>query len=160
MKLRYIAIMFLLVLPIVVSQNYTCLDNTTLRISEHIEWNGETQTLYRDRVCTYGCDLTQNQCYQGSVLNVMTITIITLFGIFLGFIRKDPIMNVIGSLMFIIFGIFMWVQGVVLNIGGYGYTDYVTKNIITQLVAISFIGFAIYKIARVMLKFYRTTEGD
>jgi hypothetical protein len=134
-----------------------CLDNETLVQT----WNINGLSYIATAVCPYGCDILHHQCFQGSILNIIILSLLVIFGIFLTFVRKDPILNILGSMLFIMFGMFLYLQGVVLpTCCPVTMTGYIVKNYVTQLIALIFIGFALYKLFRTMIKFYRATTED
>ncbi len=138
--------------------NQTCIANDTLRVYNTYTMNiqdpscptctGLNSTKFVDLHCAYGCDAAGNpaQCLTGSPFNIFIFLIMSGLGMYLMFGRKDPIINIIGALIFIVGGAFTMIYGIDLSLL-FGMTSIMIKNIATFLMGLVFVGLGIYRIA-------------
>jgi hypothetical protein len=105
-------------------------------------------TKFVDYVCSNGCDATANpaQCVASSPFNIFIFLIMGGLGLYLMFGRKDPIINIIGALIFVVAGAFTMIYGIDLSLL-FGMTSVMIKNIATMLMGLVFVGLGIYRIA-------------
>ena len=138
--------------------NQTCIANDTLRVYHRYQMEiqdaacptctGVNSTKFVDLHCAYGCDSTSNpaQCIASSPFNFVIFLVMTGLGLYLMFGRKDPIINIIGALIFIVSGAFTLIYGIDLSLL-FGMTNIMIQNVATLLMGLVFVGLGMYRIA-------------
>lgn len=134
--------------------NMTCLNNQTLRVFKNALQNisGEIVDViaYQDFVCDFGCDVANNICTTGSAMNLWLFFIASGISLYLMFGRKDPILNIIGSLGLAVMGGYIMIAGIdfitVLGLTGSVGGSWVINNQITLLIGFVYFGLALYRI--------------